>query len=425
MMTLLQYKHMMRRNFGVHVALVATLVVVSVANVAYADQFSSTNYKIDASVGNSLGGDQSSTNYRMTSSGGEALVGTASSTSYALGQGYVAQLTPNPSIQVNSSPSGLVAQYSLDEAAGVAAYDSGVGGYTATAGSAPTRQTGKIGGAVGPIGLGSNQWLQTSETTAFDTSNVTVCSWVYRTASATNPTIVSHSDASITSNGMWLLAFGNGQRPRFIVAMNSTTNILFATNDVSYNSWNHICGTYDGVTQKIYVNGVLDGSASLSGSLPAVSTPLTIGARSNGSTASDNQYIDEIKVYNRALRSDEILAEYTAQNAGIVSGISLGTITAGASETASIDVAVKANVTGYSLAINQDHDLQSGGNTVPAISSPIASPATWSEGATKGLGFTMYDGPTVPAAWSAGSKYAAIPGSATSFYTQTGHLSEC
>ena len=101
--------------------------------------------------------------------------------------------------------------------------------------------------------------------------------------------------------------------------------------------------------------------------------------------------------------------------------LSLGTVVAGTSQMADFDVTSLTNQTSYSLSILQNHDLQSGANTISGVSGSIGSPVAWSEGTTKGLGFTLVSGAGIPVSWGSGANYAAIPGSATTYYTRTGN----
>jgi hypothetical protein len=73
----------------------------------------------------------------------------------------------------------------------------------------------------------------------------------------------------------------------------------------------HLVGTYDGSTLRIYVNGVLDGSSSFSGSVDVNSTPLRIGAHGFDVAFFDG-VIDEVAVYNAALSSATIQQHYHA-----------------------------------------------------------------------------------------------------------------
>ena len=86
------------------------------------------------------------------------------------------------------------------------------------------------------------------------------------------------------------------------------------------------------------------------------------------------------------------------------------------------DAIVRTNAATYSLAAQQDHNLQNGSYFIPAIGGSIASPATWTEGTTKGLGFTLMNAPILDTKWNSGAKYAAIPSSTTTFYNGTGNV---
>jgi hypothetical protein len=131
---------------------------------------------------------------------------------------------------------------------------------------------------------------------------------------------------------------------------------------------------------------------------------------------------DEVKLFSRALTANEVKAEYDAATAGLLAGLSLDNITPGASQTSNFDSVVQTDSPGYTLAINQNNNLTNGAFTIPAVGGSIGSPVTWSEGSTKGLGFTVYgtNATAIPGTWNSGNSYAAIPGSSTTFYTRTG-----
>ncbi len=79
----------------------------------------------------------------------------------------------------------------------------------------------------------------------------------------------------------------------------------------------HVVGTYDGTTQRLYVNGTQVASTALSGSATTNANPLYIGSW-DGSSAFFKGTIDEPAVYKTALAGTRIGAHYEA-------GISTGT----------------------------------------------------------------------------------------------------
>jgi hypothetical protein len=77
-------------------------------------------------------------------------------------------------------------------------------------------------------------------------------------------------------------------------------------------SWNHLVGTWDGTTQRIYLNGNLVDEAEFNWPLSTASTGNTIGANYNGlsSPCSFDGTIDDVRIYNRALNVHEVDSLY-------------------------------------------------------------------------------------------------------------------
>ena len=93
--------------------------------------------------------------------------------------------------------------------------------------------------------------------------------------------------------------------------INGAYRNLQSTSALSANTKYNAALTYDGTTVKLYVNGVLDKSMSVSGtiSLPYSNTVMAIGANPGGANASSgylNGKIYNAVVYNRALTADEV-----------------------------------------------------------------------------------------------------------------------
>lgn len=106
------------------------------------------------------------------------------------------------------------------------------------------------------------------------------------------------------------------------------------------------------------------------------------------------------------------------------STVALGTITPNISNIGTISATVATDAPGYSLSINQNNNLTSGANTIPALATgTIATPVSWTEGTTKGLGITLTGGPSIPVKWgtSGSYKYAAVPNTLTSLYIRSGY----
>ncbi len=75
--------------------------------------------------------------------------------------------------------------------------------------------------------------------------------------------------------------------------------------------FNHVAGTYDGKSMKLYLNGTLLDSLPIKG---AVAKGSGVVSLSGGETL--DGLLDEMTLYNRALSAEEILAIYRAGEAG-------------------------------------------------------------------------------------------------------------
>jgi hypothetical protein len=104
----------------------------------------------------------------------------------------------------------------------------------------------------------------------------------------------------------FIIVVGN-QQYEFV---ETTTNVWTA------GTWYHIAGTYDGNYIRIYVNGALENSRPVTGTLwqDPTPTPFAISAYCYGPTRDwfFNGAIDEVKIYNYARTAEEIQNDYAS-----------------------------------------------------------------------------------------------------------------
>lgn len=81
---------------------------------------------------------------------------------------------------------------------------------------------------------------------------------------------------------------------------------------IPLNTWVHLAGTYDGTTASVYVDGILQGTATLPGGYTTTTTPMAIGAASWAVAGFTKGLIDDVRLYNRALTAEEILIQRDA-----------------------------------------------------------------------------------------------------------------
>jgi hypothetical protein len=70
-------------------------------------------------------------------------------------------------------------------------------------------------------------------------------------------------------------------------------------------TWAHLAATYDGSTQRLYVNGVQVSSRAQTGPIAISSGPLRIGGNAVWGEYFQGR-IDEVRIYNRALSQAEV-----------------------------------------------------------------------------------------------------------------------
>lgn len=394
------------------ILVMAAACTVAGFSTTFADTYTGTSWKINGAFGNSLGGSGSSASYNLVDTGGESIIGNGSGGSYTITAGYVSQL--QNAIQLTVQPSGLVGYWPMEDTRGTSAQDVSINGNNAILINTPTWGTGKVGGAVTFVDS-SSQYAQVANIAALQTSTVTASAWFKTSTTTLGQTIIAKT-------GAWQVALSRSTAGKLAIHnQTGDVDVCADTTTVNDNAWHHVAmtmtsGAANGT--KLYIDGAL--KQTCTATVSNQSGAVTIG--SLGAAYYLNGLVDEPKVFNRVLSTDEIAAEYSAGNTGVPSGVALGTITPGASNTVLADVVTLTDASGYTLAVNQNHDLTSGAYTIPAVSGTIASPAAWSEGTTKGLGFTLTatNATAIPGGWGSGANYAALPNAVTSFYTRSG-----
>ena len=118
---------------------------------------------------------------------------------------------------------------------------------------------------------------------------------------------ISNSRVSIITNGASRLS-------------SKTTSLI------PVNTWTHIAATYSSISGqfKIFINGLLDSSATIAGSTPTTNTDsLFIGI--SGNSTPFNGQLDEVRLWNRELSASEV-SQYMRTTLGTSSGIYSGLV---------------------------------------------------------------------------------------------------
>ena len=200
----------------------------------------------------------------------------------------------------------LVAWYKFDEGSGDAVGDSGPAGIDGSTLGDPTWADGVLGKAM--VFDGNDAYVDLGNHAKFNiTSQVTVSAWIKVNAFDINyQTIISKGDTSWRLQrhaGNDSLEFGCMGLP---LASNPTWGGIYGKINVNDGQWHHIAGTYDGMKISLYVDGVLDVSENVVGTIRTNDFEVCVGANAEKPGRFWNGLIDDVRVYNYALGADEI-----------------------------------------------------------------------------------------------------------------------
>ncbi len=219
-------------------------------------------------------------------------------------------------IVVSVGRPGLVLSLNFDEANGLPPLDASASGRNGAITGA-VRVPGKVGRAMSFDGV--NDWvtvLDGAANTPLDLTNgMTLEAWVNPgTMTGWETVIMKERGANNLSYALYAMDGGasGSTAPAGVVRVNPSDRTVQGTSQLPSGAWSHLATTYDGVTQRLYVNGVQVASRPQTGNMAAGNQALRIGG--NGSFAGEfyNGLIDNVRVYNRALSAAEIGAEITA-----------------------------------------------------------------------------------------------------------------
>lgn len=219
--------------------------------------------------------------------------------------------------EVIQSFASLVSYWRLDEAAGTTAADSkgtNTGTYTntPTLGQA-TPLVGDSGNAVRFNNGSTNEYVNIPDNASLDfTGNSTIEAWVRSATLVNNSTVIAKGRTS-----SWAVQRNGGNNTPEWLTNGTTGTSLVGTANINNGNWIHIVVVRNGTTKQIWINGVLNASATITGNPSANANPVRIAE--NGQTTGRYWvgWIDEVAVYNQPLTAGDILDHY---NAGMGTG---------------------------------------------------------------------------------------------------------
>ena len=198
---------------------------------------------------------------------------------------------------------GLLAAYSFDEGQGVTASDASGNGRTGTMVGAGWT-SGKNGSAVFLDGVDDRVDLPALGT--FYRTAFTFEAWVLKRGTRKDVTVLGSWDSGgpmiwvDNVNGRYMLTLGA-----------DSTNYLDSGRTPAVGTWQHVAGTWDGTTARLYIDGVEVANRTFAGDV-GTSNVWRIGAFRANPIGFFDGLIDDVRIYNRALPAAEILGDMSS-----------------------------------------------------------------------------------------------------------------
>ncbi|WP_374087864.1 LamG-like jellyroll fold domain-containing protein [Methylomicrobium lacus] len=210
-------------------------------------------------------------------------------------------VTTNPPTSLDN---GLVAAYGFEEASGKTVQDVSGNGNNGTIKEAVRITAGRYGKALKFDGV--NDWVTVNDSASLDLSaGMTLEAWVYPLSQTNGGNTILLKQAS----GAEVYALYSEEDANLPASYLNDGNYRGVTgpNRLPLKTWTHLVATYDGSYQRLYVNGVEVAQSALNTLIKTSSGVLRIGGNSLWGEYFHG-YIDEVRIYNRALTASEVNA---------------------------------------------------------------------------------------------------------------------
>jgi uncharacterized repeat protein (TIGR02543 family) len=200
-----------------------------------------------------------------------------------------------------ATPTGLVAAYRFGAGYGTTVNDYSGFNNIGTLSNVTWTTSGKFGEALSFNG--TNAWVTISDAPSLDlTTGLTLEAWIFPTTTTGTRDIVIKEGNNVDIYNLYARNWRG--RPEVNVFVGGTNWVAEGT-ALAANVWTHVAGTYDGSVVRLFVNGVLVASTTVSGPIATSTGPLRIGGNSLWGEYFQG-VIDNVRIYNHALTAAQI-----------------------------------------------------------------------------------------------------------------------
>ena len=163
---------------------------------------------------------------------------------------------------------------------------------------------------------GVDEYVEVKHSESLDINNIiSLEAWIRTDSMCDNweTIILKHYNAGAVPYhcyGLWLNTEG---KAAFVLGTTSCT-FLYSSTRVNDGKWHYVTGSYDGLTMRIYIDGIEENWKTNSGNLKSHTSAVGIGALINGQTGTPLYYfngiIDEARISNVSRTPEEIKHNY-------------------------------------------------------------------------------------------------------------------
>jgi N-acetylneuraminic acid mutarotase len=169
-------------------------------------------------------------------------------------------------------------------------------------------------GEVGPgfVFDGIDDLLTIPNSASLSQTRITLDAWIYVTGNESqNRRVIGKDEGEGSALREYSLGIDAFNKVQAFVTLPSGLMAVRGATTIQLNTWYHLAMTHDGLTLRLYVNGVQDGVLDAVGHIIPTLSAVGIGADAHGGEFTSG-IIDEAQIFDRALSDAEILAIYEA-----------------------------------------------------------------------------------------------------------------
>ena len=155
---------------------------------------------------------------------------------------------------------------------------------------------------------GQTSWMVPGDAMAWPTDSRTVSAWVKVKAPAPIQTFMNRGAAGALFN-----FYNYSDGVRMLIAYDGETYTRALAGKPVANTWVHYAGTYDGQHIRVYRDGALAQSVPAAGAMAGTTDALYLGSQ-DGATRFINGWMDDLRLYTRALDTSEIAQVYAGES---------------------------------------------------------------------------------------------------------------